>query len=658
MRKNPKLTIVDVTELALVADMSYEELFSSKAFNRKMLGVVSKGIHRGFNHKIMGGFTVQVGDSLGKNTAVVERDDYCLTIQGQKPIDIEIPKGKSAAVIEGFYQLGIKTTQVDTESTYESATIKVLTLDAVEDHHIVLFTADVPADATELTEDMLSTDDRTLPISNMDYIVVDLGFADLSSGVYPAPAIDSNNKQHSTWWRISKAGTVDGIEYSIDDTLFYSIKTGQYQKVGGTPSWEDIENKPKIIAISSNQVKASGQWCKLATVTMPQSSSSIILTVTNGVGFNVGDLKQLGQQRIMFRAGNNSPKGISIKAITDGGFSTPIKDIGWKATSGDEYAIYALMSEYNEQCIWSAMVSEYANIVIDGQSELTTTEPTGLTKGSLTSTYTKDAPPTAAELLPVSKKHSFVGGPVYAQGFVTETSDYPSIKLQGSNGSYGLYEYDGPGRAISLISRNNDGSNRQTWSFRDDGTFHSPQDIINEGSFTGNKAFLDQWKTSASFYAPNLCTKGETSAYYPVTKWKSKPTPGQWLTSSMGHLVTSAGVVATVIHSIDENGADSQTWSFNRSGTFESPGDVIAFNGATRAVPKNEEVKENSNFYPDSMPIDPECYDLIHIMRVIAWHMDDLRDEVNESREEVNNLKSLVNKLSLRLDTLEKGGES
>lgn len=582
MRKNPKLTIVDVTELALVADMSYEELFSSKAFNRKMLGVVSKGIHRGFNHKIMGGFTVQVGDSLGKNTAVVERDDYCLTIQGQKPIDIEIPKGKSAAVIEGFYQLGVKTTQVDTESTYESATIKVLTLDAVEDHHIVLFTADVPTDATELTEDMLSTDDRTLPISNMDYIVVDLGFADLSSGVYPAPAIDSNNKQHSTWWRISKAGTVDGIEYSIDDTLFYSIKTGQYQKVGGTPSWEDIENKPKIIAISSNQVKASGQWCKLATVKMPQSSSSIILTVTNGTGFNVGDLKQLGQQRIMFRAGNNSPKGISIKAITDGGFSNPIKDIGWKATSGDEYAIYALMSEYNEQCIWSAMVSEYANIVIDGQSELTTTEPTGLTKGSLTSTYTTDAPPTASEVNAVAKTGDSMSGALAIFG----AGEMCSIRYEaGRHGYFKAYR----------------GSN--------------------------NDFFLGRGSDSSTSIALN---------------------------NYVGVNSVSLGDDGSISYSAGVGKAHHFNGSAYMSGASYSTGDVIAFNGSTRTAPK----KENSNFYPDSMPIDPECYDLIHIMRVIAWHMDDLRDEVNESREEVNNLKSLVNKLSLRLDTLEKGGES
>lgn len=69
------------------------------------------------------------------------------------------------------------------------------------------------------------------------------------------------------------------------------------------------------------------------------------------------------------------------------------------------------------------------------------------------------------------------------------------------------------------------------------------------------------------------------------------------------------------------------------SGNFASQGDVIAFEGSTKS---QENKKDNSHYYPDSMPIDPETYDLIHIMRVLAWHIDELRDEVNELREQIN----------------------
>ncbi|UKA27204.1 hypothetical protein IHC93_19975 [Photobacterium damselae subsp. damselae] len=70
--------------------------------------------------------------------------------------------------------------------------------------------------------------------------------------------------------------------------------------------------------------------------------------------------------------------------------------------------------------------------------------------------------------------------------------------------------------------------------------------------------------------------------------------------------------------------------SLYMSGTSYSTGDVIAFHGSTKT---SKTQKDNSHYYPDSMPIDPETYDLIHIMRVLAWHVDDLRNEVNELSE-------------------------
>lgn len=52
-------------------------------------------------------------------------------------------------------------------------------------------------------------------------------------------------------------------------------------------------------------------WFKLATVTMPQASSVVSITLIGGAGFNVGSPQQAGISELVLRAGNGNPKGIT-----------------------------------------------------------------------------------------------------------------------------------------------------------------------------------------------------------------------------------------------------------------------------------------------------------------------------------------------------------
>ena len=75
----------------------------------------------------------------------------------------------------------------------------------------------------------------------------------------------------------------------------------------------DITLTPKDIGtLNSTTMSFSGGagWFKLATVTMPQASSVVSITLIGGAGFNVGSPQQAGISELVLRAGNGNPKGI------------------------------------------------------------------------------------------------------------------------------------------------------------------------------------------------------------------------------------------------------------------------------------------------------------------------------------------------------------
>uniref|UniRef100_UPI001E3A3CC7 tail fiber protein n=1 Tax=Escherichia coli TaxID=562 RepID=UPI001E3A3CC7 len=86
------------------------------------------------------------------------------------------------------------------------------------------------------------------------------------------------------------------------------------RKVNGKALSEDITLTPKDIGtLNSTTMSFIGGagWFKLATVTMPQGSSVVSITLIGGAGFNVGAPQQAGISELVLRAGNGNPKGIT-----------------------------------------------------------------------------------------------------------------------------------------------------------------------------------------------------------------------------------------------------------------------------------------------------------------------------------------------------------
>ncbi|WP_249957957.1 prophage tail fiber N-terminal domain-containing protein, partial [Escherichia coli] len=110
---------------------------------------------------------------------------------------------------------------------------------------------------------------------------------------------------------------------------------------------KDIELNPRSIGtINSTTMSFSGGagWFKLATVTMPQASSVVSITLIGGAGYNVGSPQQAGISELVLRAGNGNPKGITgaLWQRTSAGFT----NFAWVNTSGDTYDIYVAIGNY------------------------------------------------------------------------------------------------------------------------------------------------------------------------------------------------------------------------------------------------------------------------------------------------------------------------
>ncbi|EAC1934049.1 phage tail protein [Escherichia coli] len=162
---------------------------------------------------------------------------------------------------------------------------------------------------------------------------------------------------------------------------------------------KDIELNPRSIGtINSTTMSFSGGagWFKLATVTMPQASSVVYISLIGGAGFNVGSPHQAGISELVLRAGNGNPKGITgaLWRRTSVGFT----NFAWVNTSGDTYDIYVEIGNYATGVNIQWDYTKDATVQIHTSPTYTANKPTGLTDGTVYVIYSSHIKPTAAEV--------------------------------------------------------------------------------------------------------------------------------------------------------------------------------------------------------------------------------------------------------------------
>ena len=161
------------------------------------------------------------------------------------------------------------------------------------------------------------------------------------------------------------------------------------RKVNGKALSEDITLTPKDIGtLNSTTMSFSGGagWFKLATVTMPQASSVVSITLIGGAGFNVGSPQQAGISELVLRAGNGNPKGITgaLWQRTSTGFT----NFAWVNTSGDTYDIYVAIGNYATGVNIQWDYTSNASVTIHTSPAYSANKPEGLTDGTVYSLYT------------------------------------------------------------------------------------------------------------------------------------------------------------------------------------------------------------------------------------------------------------------------------
>nr|WP_237764740.1 phage tail protein [Escherichia albertii] len=143
-------------------------------------------------------------------------------------------------------------------------------------------------------------------------------------------------------------------------------------------------------------------WFKLATVTMPQASSVVYVSLIGGAGYNVGSPQQAGISELVLRAGNGNPKGITgaLWRRTSSGFT----NFAWVNTSGDTYDIYVEIGNYATGVNIQWDYTKDATVQIHTSPTYTANKPTGLTDGTVYVIYSSHIRPTATEVgaLPLS----------------------------------------------------------------------------------------------------------------------------------------------------------------------------------------------------------------------------------------------------------------
>ncbi|EFX6648881.1 phage tail protein, partial [Shigella flexneri] len=168
---------------------------------------------------------------------------------------------------------------------------------------------------------------------------------------------------------------------------------------------KDIELNPRSIGtINSATMSFSGGagWFKLATVTMPQASSVVYISLIGGAGYNVGSPQQAGISELVLRAGNGNPKGITgaLWRRTSVGFT----NFAWVNTSGDTYDIYVEIGNHATGVNIQWDYTKDATVQIHTSPTYTANKPTGLTDGTVYVIYSSHIKPTATDVgaLPIT----------------------------------------------------------------------------------------------------------------------------------------------------------------------------------------------------------------------------------------------------------------
>ncbi|EDR8059629.1 phage tail protein [Salmonella enterica subsp. salamae] len=192
--------------------------------------------------------------------------------------------------------------------------------------------------------------------------------------------------------------SIDGlIEYvGLRETINHAADALQKSQNGG-----DIPDKKQfartISAVTSTTITlGESGWFKIATVFMPQATSTAVIKLYGGSGYNVGSFEQAAISELVLRAGNGSPVGITATLWMRSPSSA--NEVAWVNTSGDTYDIYINIGQYAYWLIAQYDYTGNANVTLYSAPEYSETKPANATNGQTYTLYNSMMKPTAGDV--------------------------------------------------------------------------------------------------------------------------------------------------------------------------------------------------------------------------------------------------------------------
>ncbi|EGS3364634.1 phage tail protein, partial [Salmonella enterica subsp. enterica serovar Mikawasima] len=210
---------------------------------------------------------------------------------------------------------------------------------------------------------------------------------------------------------IGKASIADILTYlGLGETAKQAAGALQKSQNGG-----DIPDKKQfartIGAVTSTSVTfGESGWFKIATVFMPQATSTTVIKLYGGSGYNVGSFEQGAISELVLRAGNGSPVGITAtlwKRSPNG-----VLECAWINTSGDNYDIYVRINQYAYWLIAQYDYTGNANVTLYSAPEYSETKPANATNGQTYTLYNSMMKPTAGDVEALSVNGGRLNGPL------------------------------------------------------------------------------------------------------------------------------------------------------------------------------------------------------------------------------------------------------
>ncbi|EGB4140928.1 phage tail protein [Salmonella enterica] len=196
---------------------------------------------------------------------------------------------------------------------------------------------------------------------------------------------------------IGKASIADILTYlGLGETAKQAAGALQKSQNGG-----DIPDKKQfartIGAVTSTTITlGESGWFKIATVVMPQATSTAVIKLYGGAGFNAGSPEQAAISELVLRAGNGSPVGITATLWRRS--PAAANEVAWVNTSGDTYDIYINIVQYAYWLIAQYDYTGNANVTLYSAPEYSETKPANATNGQTYTMYNSMMKPTAGDV--------------------------------------------------------------------------------------------------------------------------------------------------------------------------------------------------------------------------------------------------------------------